>query len=376
MSPKLPADWREMKLGDVYDIAAGGDLNVAEYSPNPDEFYPFPVYSNALKNKGLYGYSQRAKYDEDAITITARGDIGFANHRKTKFVAVGRLLVLKKRIPIFNEFVCEYINHRIRFSKETTGVPQLTAPQASNYRIALPPLPEQKAIADTLQTWDEAIEKIEALIEAKERRFEWLKSQLLSPKFNEANWSLHRLGNFIDEYKEKSFTNGQYPLLTSSCKGIFLQETYFSRQIASKNNIGYRVIRSGDFTFRSMSEDGVFTFNRQRIVRRGLVSPAYSVFSANEHVNGDFLHYLMNSFSFRCTLARRVQGGTRLGLKMRTLMNLNIYLPPLPEQKRIAHILNTARREIDILKQLADRYQTQKRGLMQKLLTGKWRIKN
>ena len=61
-------------------------------------------------------------------------------------------------------------------------------------------------------------------------------------------------------------------------------------------------------------------------------------------------------------------------IKLRTLQSIEIALPPLPEQKRIAHTLNTARQEIDTLKTLTDQYRTQKRGLMQKLLTGKWRV--
>ena len=61
-------------------------------------------------------------------------------------------------------------------------------------------------------------------------------------------------------------------------------------------------------------------------------------------------------------------------IKLRTLQSIEIALPPLPEQKRIAETLNTARQEIDIINTLVEQYRTQKRGLMQKLLTGNWRV--
>ena len=113
----LPKGWQRVKLGETYNISASGDLDAKASSPIQDEKHPYPTYSNALTNKGLHSYSSYAKYDEDSITITARGDIGFANHRTTKFMAIGRLLVLNTKVPISNKFVCEYITIKLDFLK-------------------------------------------------------------------------------------------------------------------------------------------------------------------------------------------------------------------------------------------------------------------
>ena len=179
----LPKGWRKIKLGEIYNISAGSDFNPKEASLTKNEKYPYPIYSNALTNKGLYGHSMYSKYDEDSITITARGDIGTANHRKTKFVAVGRLLVLKNKIPVLNEFVCLYINHKIRFFKETTGVPQLTAPQASKYQVILPPLPEQKAIVSLLEKAEKEINLLRTLIKEYHEQKRGLMQRLLTSKW-------------------------------------------------------------------------------------------------------------------------------------------------------------------------------------------------
>ena len=175
--------WREVKLGEMYNISAAGDFNAKKSSPIQDEEHPYPIYSNALTNKGLHSYSTYAKYSEDSITITGRGDIGFANHRKEKFMAIGRLLILKNKSSVSNEFVCEYINHSIRFHKETTGVPQLTAPQVSKYCIVLPSLAEQKKIGYMLNVAKNEIFLLQRLVEQYRKQKRGLMQKLLIGKW-------------------------------------------------------------------------------------------------------------------------------------------------------------------------------------------------
>lgn len=234
----------------------------------------------------------------------------------------------------------------------------------------------QDDIVAKFDVWDIAIEKTEALIDAKERQFGWLKSKLLLRNPNAKHWKTETLGHYIEEKKDKSTVPDLHPCLTSSRRGMFLQDEYFSKQVASKDNTGYKIMSRGDFTYRSMSDDGTFVFNKQDIVDKGLISPAYGVFAPNKHMDADFLYYFLNSSAFKRALAGEVQGGTRTALKLNALKKLDVDIPELPEQKAIANKLNTAKHEIDLLIKLADQYRTQKRGLMQKLLSGEWHIKN
>ena len=66
------------------------------------------------------------------------------------------------------------------------------------------------------------------------------------------------LDTFLREINEKTTENDQYPVLTSSKTGVFLQSDYFNKQVASRNNTGYKVIRRGQFTYRAMSDTGEF----------------------------------------------------------------------------------------------------------------------
>nr|MDY5755329.1 hypothetical protein [Eubacteriales bacterium] len=92
-----------------------------------------------------------------------------------------------------------------------------------------------------------------------------------------------RLGDYITEICEKTTVNNQHMVLTSSQEGIVSQDDYFNKQVASKDNTGYKVIRRGQFTYRAMSDTGRFYINRLCDYDTGIVSPAYPVFELKKN---------------------------------------------------------------------------------------------
>ncbi|NOY72232.1 MAG: hypothetical protein GXP14_07620 [Gammaproteobacteria bacterium] len=158
---RLKAGWVVKKLGDVADITAGGDLRVSEFSKIQNDQYPYPIYSNAHTKKGLYGFCRTSDYNSKAVTITARGGIGYAVSRDNEFCAIGRLLILQPYHEYSCEYISEYINLKIEFANESTGVPQLTAPQVSKYEIFFPNYKEQTRIASILSDMDADITALE-----------------------------------------------------------------------------------------------------------------------------------------------------------------------------------------------------------------------
>lgn len=233
---------------------------------------------------------------------------------------------------------------------------------------------EQQTIIDILSTWDAAIEKTECLIAAKEKHFKWLFNKLLIKPCSNGRWKKVVLGSMIIERNKKSEKHDHYPVFTSSRRGIFLQDEYFSKQVTSKDNTGYKILYKGDFTYRAMSDDGLFVFNRLDDYRNGIISPAYGVFHLKD-IDSDFLLYYLNSSIFRREVAKEAQGGTRTALKLSSIKRMKVSLPEIKEQKEIVNTLNTCRSEIYFLRNLLEKYKLQKRGLMQKLLTGQWRVK-
>tara|TARA_Y100001978_G_scaffold198702_1_gene211609 strand:- start:143 stop:1315 length:1173 start_codon:yes stop_codon:yes gene_type:complete len=154
------------------------------------------------------------------------------------------------------------------------------------------------------------------------------------------NWETKKLGDILQLSNEKSITQNQFPVLTSSRSGLYLQSDYFKKIVASKNNIGYKIIKNGQFTYRAMSDDGYFKFNRLANQKAGIISPAYEVFDVNEGAaNAIFIYYLLNSIIISSQIYSTAQGGTRLALRFSTLAKFSVKLPPLNEQMIIAEIL-------------------------------------
>ncbi len=381
---KLPKGWKGMKLGDVYNISAGGDFNPRESALVQDTLHLYPIYSNALTNKGLYGYSTYAKHDADAITITARGDIGIANYRETRFVAIGRLLVLKSKIPVLNKFVSEYINHKIKFLKETTGVPQLTIPQANLYWIVLPPLAEQRAIVSVLEVWDRAIEKTEQLISAKEQQFKWLLKKLISDQQQNPTWKTVKLDDICKIFKGKGLSKSNISK-TGKNKCILYGELYtvypeIIKEIVSRTNIENGVVsKTGDVLLPgSTTTKGIDLANATALFEDDvLLGGDINILRVKKYIqryDSAFLSYCL-THSKKKEIANFTQGITIIHLYGKDLKTLKISLPKFEQQKNIAHTLYTAQKEIDLLKKTMEKYRIQKKGLMQKLLTGHWRLK-
>ena len=157
--------WKKVKLGEVGDFYVGGDVDKNSYSPYPTIDCKFPIYANALVREGIYGYSSKYEFDKEAVTITGRGDVGKVFYRAPYFSTIIRLITL---IPNDSEINVRYLSYamsRINFIIESTGVPQLTAPQAKMYEVFIPDFSEQCRIASILSSIDKKIESEEKTLE-------------------------------------------------------------------------------------------------------------------------------------------------------------------------------------------------------------------
>ena len=167
----IPEDWEVSTLCQEYNLSAGGDLDLCDFSPNRTIKFKYYIYSNALANEGIYGVCSCPQFCGNAITITGRGDIGHSKYRAEPFSAIVRLLVCQPQKSIVSKFIAEYLEFKSPFVFESTGVPQLTVPQIKDTKIPIPPLPEQRRIAEALSDVDELIASLEKLIEKKNDSF-------------------------------------------------------------------------------------------------------------------------------------------------------------------------------------------------------------
>ena len=106
----IPDDWGVASFNEQFNISAAGDVNPRVSVAEQDDIHPYPIYSNALTNGGLYGYCSYADHPAGSITITARGTLGVAAYRDHKYTAIGRVLILKPRQETSGQFFAEFIN--------------------------------------------------------------------------------------------------------------------------------------------------------------------------------------------------------------------------------------------------------------------------
>ena len=152
--------WETVSLAEIFTISAGGDIDRQNSSPSYSPNYPYPVYANALTNKGLYGYANYFKVEGDSITVSGRGEVGHAIARHCKYVPIVRLLSLVPKYEDDVDFFAYMINATSIYI-ESTGVPQLTSPQLGAVKVLRPPLHEQKRLSSLMLKIEEKIENAE-----------------------------------------------------------------------------------------------------------------------------------------------------------------------------------------------------------------------
>ncbi len=181
--PGFSGEWEKTEIGDLFTIMAGGDIDRDNFSRLKRDDFIYNIYANSLINKGHYGYTRIAKFKAKSITVTARGSLGKAEYRDEPFDAIVRLIVLEPKFKLKGFYFSEYINSKIEFAYESTGVPQLTAPQISKYIICHPKkYEEQEAIATILSDMDKEIEALEVKKEKYIQVKKGLAQELLTGK--------------------------------------------------------------------------------------------------------------------------------------------------------------------------------------------------
>ncbi len=184
---KVPIGWEVKKLGNLFHIKAGGDLQENFYSPIYDEQHKCPIFSNTIENSGLYGYTSNPRFiSKESLTIVGRGvGVGHVEYRKGNYDAIIRLISLipKQEDAIDCMYVNYYICQYVHFAIESTGVPQLTCPKVFSTKIIIPKnVFEQSQIAEKIHCIDIDIKIKQNQIITLERSKKSLMQNLLTGK--------------------------------------------------------------------------------------------------------------------------------------------------------------------------------------------------
>ncbi|UJZ93398.1 restriction endonuclease subunit S [Photobacterium damselae subsp. damselae] len=171
---QIPQHWNFASLSKLFEIKAGGDLKVNYFSEEKDKDHPFPIYTNANDEKAVYGYTSKPFFKGNSITVSGRGEVGYAVYRDHPFDAIIRLLVLSPTKKLNLKFFTYFIKDVIDFQVESSAIGQLSTSQISPFKVVFPAVEEQTQIAAFL---DHETAKIDTLIEKQQQLIELLKEK-------------------------------------------------------------------------------------------------------------------------------------------------------------------------------------------------------
>lgn len=259
----------------------------------------------------------------------------------------------------------------------TTSVAAIYWRDLESLPLTLPSPVEQTRIADILGTWDEALEKLDALIAAKQRSKQGLMQQLLTGKRRLSGyakpWSQAKLGELFTSRTETN--RPDLPLLSITAdQGVVPRDTLEKRDTSSEDKSKYLRIAPGDIGYNTMRMwQGVSALS----ALEGIVSPAYTICTPTNQIDGRFAAHFFKLPHTVSLFHRYSQGlvDDTLNLKFPSFAVIEVSIPTdVAEQTAIADILDAADAELYLLHDRRAALDEQKRGLMQQLLTGKLRV--
>ena len=243
----------------------------------------------------------------------------------------------------------------------------ITKSDVLNLPIVVPPLPEQKKIAQILSTWDNAISATERLLENSQQRKKALMQQLLTGKKRlldknglrfSGEWESKPLSDIAEVYQPKTISQSMltetgYPVYgANGIIGFYEEFNHANEQIA--------------VTCRG-STCGVVNWTQ---AQSWITGNAMVINTDNfPDISKKFLFYVLDGSNLSYLISGSGQPQITGSIKAHT-----VKIPALEEQQKIAAVLSTADQEISALQQKLEALKQEKKALMQQLLTGKRRV--
>ena len=390
----IPEDWEVVRLKDIVVYSQSG---LSRKLSNNDIGLPV-IRSNNIKNNTIdfseikYWYRNDPQgantqnyvlQNNDILLnfINSLAQIGkcaiFINSLNRDTIFTTNIMRLKlnptKITPYF--YILQTLNERYLYyigsiAKPAVNQASFTSNDYKMYKISLPPITEQEKIAEVLSCWDDGIEVLEKLLEKKQLHKKALEQMLFNEK---KSWQLLRFDSIFKDYCKKNCPDER--LLSATQENGVIPRDMLNGKVMSPDGTlsGYKLIDIGDFVISLRSFQGGIEYSNYR----GILSPAYTVLKSIMEINKDFYKYFFKSYRFIEKYLSISVIGIRDGkqISYSDLSSVKIPYPPIDEQQKIAKVLNNCDEEIRLLDKKLEMLKLQKKGLMQKLLTGEIRVK-
>ncbi|HFQ5050547.1 restriction endonuclease subunit S [Vibrio parahaemolyticus] len=407
-----PNSWSIKKFGDIAKITCG----VAATPEYVDESIGVPFFSASNVQKGKLKLNKikyipvelhnkltkNTKPEKGDVLMTRVGagigeaavvtvDYDFSVYVSLTLIKCGKLLDSNFVQAVLNTDYYRYLALREQFAGG--GVQNLNVQMVKDYIFPVPPLREQRKIAQILSTWDKAIATTEKLIDASKQQKKALMQQLLTGKKRlidpetskafEGEWEEVKLGDVISLGRGFAFKSSQYAdsgtkvvrvTNIASSGHIDLSDcVYVPNEIT--NEYQKYALRNEDILLVMVGATaGKLGFVSENILPSLLNQNMWSLRTRNlDKLNQLFLRHIAERIVARYVLTQ--QGSARGFFTQSTFELVNFQVPSVEEQQKIASVLTAADKEIELLNAKLAHLKQEKKALMQQLLTGKRRVR-
>jgi type I restriction enzyme S subunit len=388
----IPDGWTKKRLGDIALVTKLAGFEFSEYIKYDDSQEIIAIRALNLKN-GKLDLSNIKKISKDISNKLIRSKL-FVNDLVLSYVGtIGEVAIIDKNDTyhlapnvcklsldnndsnyIKNLLISDLGKREIDKHLTTSSQPALSMGNVRELSFIMPKdIKEQEKISNILTSWDDMIDlqskKVEQLMQEKQSRLQ----TLLKPK---GDWEETRLGELINQRSVRNKgTKVSRVLSVSNKNGFVLPEEQFARTVASKDLSNYKVVYQGDYAYNP-SRINVGSIARLDNYDIGIVSPMYVVVTPLENkINSEYFYQWISSYEAKEKIKRSASGSVRETVDYTAFSSLKISISKdINEQIKIANILKSYDELIKLNKNKLDELNEQKKGLMQKLLTGEVRV--
>lgn len=385
-----PERWQQQVLGEAIELISGqhvaaalcNDIGVGvPYLTGPSDF------PNGRIVVTRYVEQPKVLCEPGDVLLTVKGSGAGKSVVADGRYAIGRQLMALRPVSIDAKYLALIVDyHEADFGDASSGViPGISRGDVLEFPLLLPPENEQKVIAQLLETWERTIQKtVQQVAELRERKRGLMEALLTGKKrfkeFNSTPWkrvSLSRLGRVATggtpSTRVPDYWNGNHAWCTPS-EVTALKSRYIDSTARHLTEEGLRagaveLLPPGSLIVCTRATIGDSAINAIPMA----MNQGFKALVPRNDVDVEFLYYKI--VHEKPALLRLATGSTFLEVSKRDFEGLEIEVPCLTEQKKIASLLSTADSEIENLEQQLAAYKLQKSGLMQQLLTGKKRVK-